>query len=783
MKRTVAISIILVFAAAGCSSDDGASNTTSTTAVATEPSITITAPPQPDTTAVSLDAGRRHACLVQANGEIFCWGNNSVGQLGNGNFGPNTYAVAPEKVLNIDNAKSVSAGWRHTCAVHHTGEVSCWGDNSRGELGNDEADNDLREAGGAFSREPVKSKGISDAVLVSAGHRHTCALHATGEISCWGSNHDGQLGNGQIGDETDSSIPVKIVGINNAVEISAGGEHTCAVHESGEISCWGDNWRGELGNGEDGTNANSPVPVKVLGITDATSVTSGEWHTCASLASGKAACWGLSISGELGTTSTDVNEVHFPTPQEVENLNDVVSISSEANHTCSVHESGEITCWGANLYGQLGNPAIGLVSPQPVSVTGIDDAVSVTTGSGFTCALREGGKVYCWGVNISGQLGNGDDLGISFNPVKIPGITDATSVATNFINSCATHESGEISCWGRGWRDPLDASNPQPQKISGITDATSVATNPALTCFQQVGGSASCWGLGFNSRTVSTDAGEVSPVPEKWDATPDITQIVPGGTHSCALHTDGTVSCAGANWFGQLANSELRTLDWNPQKIADITDATDIALGVGHTCVAHEAGEVSCWGLNNHGQLGNGHEGFGYNSSVPVRVEGISDAVAVAAGQLALSCALHETGEVSCWGLNFSGELGTNISQDLDHSTVPVRIAGITDAVAISAGTVHVCALLSSGEVHCWGADSLGQLGLPAGPMDDHFATPVMSAGITDAVAISAGSTHTCALHETGEITCWGSNIYGQLGNGAETITSYITTPAQIAGS
>ena len=94
-----------------------------------------------------------------------------------------------------------------------------------------------------------------------------------------------------------------------------------------------------------------------------------------------------------------------------------------------------------------------------------------------------------------------------------------------------------------------------------------------------------------------------------------------------------------------------------------------------------------------------------------MRVEGISDAVAVAAGQLALSCALHETGEVSCWGLNFSGELGTNISQDLDHSTVPVRIAGITDAVAISAGTVHVCALLSSGEVHCWGADSLGQSG------------------------------------------------------------------------
>ena len=144
-------------------------------------------------------------------------------------------------VTGISNATAISAGGFHSCALLSNGQVDCWGDNEVGQLGNGTT--------GTYVATPVQVTGISNATAISAGTggAHSCALLATGRVECWGSNDYGQLGNGST---TDSSTPVQVSGISNATAISAGGAHSCALLATGEIYCWGLNEDGQLGNGE-----------------------------------------------------------------------------------------------------------------------------------------------------------------------------------------------------------------------------------------------------------------------------------------------------------------------------------------------------------------------------------------------------------------------------------------------------------------------------------------------------------------------------------------------------
>ena len=184
---------------------------------------------------------------------------------------------------------AIATGGNHTCAVAATGTVSCWGRNDDGQLGNGTTTD---------ATTPVAVTGITDATAVAAGARHTCALAATGTVSCWGRNDYGQLGNGTT---TSATTPVAVAGITNAVAVAAGGYHTCALAATGTVSCWGGNGYGQIGNG---TTNSATTPVAVAGITDATAIAVGAIHTCALADTGTVSCWGSNISGQLGNGTT-----------------------------------------------------------------------------------------------------------------------------------------------------------------------------------------------------------------------------------------------------------------------------------------------------------------------------------------------------------------------------------------------------------------------------------------------------------------------------------------------
>ena len=236
-------------------------------------------------------------------------------------------------------------------------------------------------------------------------------------------------------------------------------------------------------------------------------------------------------------------------------------------------------------------------------------------------------------------------------------------------------------------------------------------------------------------------------------------RLAAGTTHTCQANHDGTVRCWGINDHGQLGDG-TRTNRQTPVAVSGLLNAVAIAAGIQHTCALLANGGVRCWGDNFEGQLG---DGTGIDRLGPVPVTGITNAVAIAAGDRH-TCALLANGSARCWGENTHGKLG-------DDTTIrrlaPVAVSGLLNAVAIAAGGGHTCALLANGSVRCWGQNAVGQLG--DGSFLINQRTPVPVSGLANAVAIAAGSGHTCALLANGSARCWGLNNSGQLGDNSTT--------------
>ena len=293
------------------------------------------------TTATAVTTGDVHACALLSDHTARCWGDNQWRQLGDGTT---LGRLTPVKVSGISTATAISAGISHTCALLADDTVRCWGDNGFGQLGNN----------GGYPTTPVKVAGISSATAISSGRFHTCALLANRTVRCWGENNFGQLGDGT---RARSYVPVAVSGISTAIAISAGSWHTCALLEGGAVKCWGSNYYGQLG---DATTTQRLTPVGVPGISTATAISAGSdhdrfgsGHSCAVLADGTARCWGENDRGQLGDGATTIFPV--PVPMAVSGISAATSVSAGSDHSCAVMADGVTQCWGSNEHGQLGD--------------------------------------------------------------------------------------------------------------------------------------------------------------------------------------------------------------------------------------------------------------------------------------------------------------------------------------------------------------------------------------------------------------------------------------------
>jgi alpha-tubulin suppressor-like RCC1 family protein len=382
-----------------------------------------------------------------SNGNLKCWGRNVSGKLGQGSTTPRGdnnnemgTNLAVTQLGTGRSAKAISVGGSFSCAILDDNTTKCWGENLLGQLG--QGDISARgdapgEMGDALLA--VKLGTGRTAKLVSAGGAFACAILDDNTTKCWGGNGSGQLGLGDInsrGDgagEMDAALPVVLLGTGRTVKtLSAGGTHVCAILDDSTTKCWGANESGQLGLGDvnnrgDAANEmNTSLPVVNLGTgRTAKALAAGSSHTCAILDNNSVKCWGANESGQLGlgdklNRGDAINEMgDLLLPVNLGTGRTAKAIVAGVQHTCALLDNNTVKCWGENGVGQLGLGDVndrGDVAGEmgdallPVSLGTGRTALFVTVGFNHTCAGLDDNTIKCWGDNGFGQLGLGDKV-------------------------------------------------------------------------------------------------------------------------------------------------------------------------------------------------------------------------------------------------------------------------------------------------------------------------------------------------------------------------------------
>jgi alpha-tubulin suppressor-like RCC1 family protein len=326
-------------------------------------------------------------------------------------------------------------GGNHVCQVSQSGGMRCWGENRNGELGDG-------TVGGNQPRVPTKDI-LTGVKAAAAGEFHTCALMQSGGVRCWGHNLYGQLGDGTT---IDRSTPPSTDVVTGVRAISARGDTTCVVMESGSVRCWGDNGDGQVGDGTTSTPRTTPTGDILTGVS---AVSVGYAHTCALMTTGGVRCWGAGTLGQLG----DGLQMNRSTPGTDDILTGVAEVSAGTDFTCARMNTGTVRCWGDTSYGQLGNgSASGLVlSPGPEFLTNVK---AIATAVYFACAIYEDGtpgNVTCWGRNYAGQVGDKTMMDRYSPTGPVVGIGAATYIALGNHTSFIYDKSYNLPLgWGGG---------------------------------------------------------------------------------------------------------------------------------------------------------------------------------------------------------------------------------------------------------------------------------------------------------------------------------------------
>ena len=334
-----------------------------------------------------IAAGWSYNVVLDSNGKLWAWGG---GALGNVSSCPSSFCVSNSKVpVAVDwsnSAAAVAAGEYHTVAVRSDGTVWTWGDNFDGQLGDGtRIDSSL----------PIPVAGLNDVIAVEAGRDSTFALKADGTLWGWGWGGNGALGNGT---GSSSTVPVR-VSVNSVNAVAAGDLHGLALRSDGTIWAWGFNQSGQLG-GAVTSIWGSDVAVPIPNLVGMLAVAAERDYSVALKSDGTVWTWGDNFYGQLGNG----NKTDSAVPSKVAGLTSVREIAAGGTHVVVARSDGTVWTWGENLEGQLGNNSY-VDSTVPVQVSGLTGVVAVAAGLQHSLALKADGTLWAWGYNFSGQLG------------------------------------------------------------------------------------------------------------------------------------------------------------------------------------------------------------------------------------------------------------------------------------------------------------------------------------------------------------------------------------------
>ena len=785
--------------------------------------------------AMALSAGNEHACVILQGGAVKCWGSNTYGQLGlgdtdhRGDQNSEMGDALPAVDLGTGRtAIAISAGRYHTCAILDNASLKCWGNNTYGQLG--QGDNDNRGDNADEMGDDLASLnfGTRTVVGVSAGGSHTCAALSDDSILCWGRGTNGQLLQ-ENNDEISSveSLKAADTGDTGSVirDASMGTKHACAIFSHGRVKCWGDNQYGQLGQGNinpvgASTNGSKDevweiAPVDLGRGRTATKIAVGRHHSCALVRDGRGdeegvVCWGKNDVGQLGRGEKGQNR-----GDQSSEMGDalrvirwdgkkVLEMGAGEDFTCVLLDSNEIRCWGQNDQGQLGagnttvigdDETVSLNTTTAVGFPGSTDPAALRVGRWHACAILDDARLICWGDNGSGQLGQassgdlGDNESVgSVSPIDFGSTDTVTSASAGDEHTCAVLTAGATRCWGEGAAGRLGRNSE--------TDVTGSPTTGDIN-----------FGL---SRTING--------------------VVLGSAHSCGIVSSwSSIACWGLNASGQLGIGHRGNVGTEANLVSNsifpFLSTERLILGGEQTCILGPDRLLRCWGNNASGQLGvgnvlnrGGRTGkiiFAENldainaftpqvNDFPLTVQTLASHVStlfVSATDVEEGTRIRIYENTICSGspgqelvassegdFDFEIPFNSELSQQRrQFSAVVVKPDGartaclskgsfaltLEDTTSIVAGGSHSCAILDNGLLKCWGLGSSGQLGTDAtesigdASSEDGANLHPVRIGSDPGLLIKKvvlGDNHTCALMEDYTLRCWGDNSSGQLG-------------------
>lgn len=671
----------------------------------------------------AISAGGQHACIVRTDHTLWCWGNNSSGQLGDGSL---VNKVVPIQIGGEQKWQTVASGENHTCALTTDRALWCWGNKTN---------------------VPVNIDPETKWFSIAAGKDFSCGLKAEtagNSLWCWGDNTFGQLGDGT---QDEREAPTLITNASDWRTVTAGSTHACGLKADGTLWCWGRNNVGQLGLGNSDTT-NILQPMQVGNESSWNTVKAADTHTCATKIDKSLPktdkslwCWGENKWGQLGNGSFEPSS-----SPAIASITEATDFTVGNTHSCAIKTDLTLWCWGRNHVGQLGNGTQN-DSSLPIQINSDKDWVAVVTGLDFTCASNLDGAVLCWGYNKSGQLGN-------VETIPLPG--NWQQVALGGGHSCGIRD-GALWCWGNNLSGELGDTTAVSKFVPTLIDPNKQWQNISLGNQHSCGlkaDKAFCWGnnqfgqLGVNS-TIDQAKPTLINENDTWTA------ISAGFDHVCAIKTDGTLWCWGKNNEGQLGIGGNENQP-SPRQIDTATNWLTVNAGDMHTCAIKSDGSLWCWGNNSSGQLGN--ETL-TNSAQPIQVGNEFDWQSVNAAATH-TCASKVNGSVWCWGGNADGQLGNGTTENVP---TPLQLGNDFNWHSISSKNCHSCSLKQDKSLWCWGDNTFGQLG-DKSFNDQH--SPILSNDSNNWKAVATGWNHTCAIKTDDTLHCWGKNWSGELGDG-----------------
>ena len=683
------------------------------------------APPPPPGDWTMVSAGDSSTCAIKTDGSLWCWGDNSFGQLG---IGAGTLGVTAPKQVGDAMWSSVSIRHQTTCGIESNGTLWCWGLNTYGQVGNGD---DAATKANVLAPVMVDSRSWN---AVAVGFAHTCAIASDATLWCWGDNSNGALG---TGDGVLHTTPAAVMPGTTWSALTTGAYHSCAIAADNTAWCWGQNYSGQAATG---TYLVQPTPARV-NADSWTSLAAGGMHTCGVRSDHHLRCWGSNYDGQLA--STTASSAPGPLAPDVDS-DDWTSVTAGDSHTCATNSQQQLYCWGTNSDGQLGNSSSARVNASPVIVNGAARQWAQISG-GFheTCGVGADNNLWCFGLTGLGSSAS------SHEPAQVPGTW--TAVAAGQSSTCAIDSMTRIQCWGDNSDaqigDDTFTERTAPTVISDVGFAA-ITAGPYAMYAIDTNGELFAWG---NAYYGLGDGAQERLQPTLMPGGP-WSAVSAGSSHTCALsQTGGQLFCWGDNSFGELGTGDMTSYT-TPHQAGTMT-WTSASAGSEFMCGV-SAGTVYCWGYNYYGEVGN-------NTMTTMPSPTMVELGAQVSASSSSACAIDNAGAATCWGYNYYGVIGNGTTNTAYAPTAV--IGGAASWKSISSGTSHVCAIGRDGSLWCWGDDSTGEIGdngsMPA-------LAPTRVGEDTDWTAVSSGGSHTCGMRSGGTLWCWGDNSVGQLGTG-----------------